>query len=277
MNSITGKFNATPAFWRVEGPKGSLYILGSLHLLPENCHWLSPAISEPLEESDFFIGEVEDLSELNKYFSEQSDPGGKCLSETHLGDYLDSNQFKQLSGLISGFGVQQDIWGYYKPWFMNIFLSTKIWGTEGYLPEFGVDSVLNSTMKANEKICFGLENPEFQLKIFDDLTLETQINLLKITIGAREYLGSLFQIIYEGWRKADLDAIYKNIIQPLMENKEYYHALFPKRHPSWGRQLNKFLQIPGDFFLAAGVNHFLGPDSVLLLLEKEGHKVTRIQ
>src|SRR5215469_3318769 len=49
---------AHPALWHVKGPEGEVYLLGSIHLLPKNIDWHTPAINEAITRSNVFVFEV---------------------------------------------------------------------------------------------------------------------------------------------------------------------------------------------------------------------------
>src|SRR5580692_150256 len=49
---------AHPALWTVRSPTATAYILGSIHLLPPNMLWRTPAINNALEASDVFVFEA---------------------------------------------------------------------------------------------------------------------------------------------------------------------------------------------------------------------------
>lgn len=269
--------HANPATWNIEGPKGNIFILGSIHFLPQNCFWLQPIIDKNLLDSVFFIGETPDYVELIDYFSKAAEPGGACNSKTPLKDLLCKEDFQALEKMMEDFGLPLEKWENYKPWFMANVLLANACAQGGFLGDYGIEAVLDPLVKNLEKPSFGLENPEIQFKIFDDLSLETQMGRLKTSIDNRENLLPSIEMLYESWRVGDLDSMYEKALKPLLDVPEFYSALIAERHPSWIRQIRRFLEIPGTHFLAAGVIHFIGPDSVLLMLERAGYTVTRIQ
>src|SRR5271163_595525 len=50
--------NATPAMWVVHGPKGTAYLLGSIHYLPKNVRWQTPEIAAAMKRADTFVFEA---------------------------------------------------------------------------------------------------------------------------------------------------------------------------------------------------------------------------
>src|SRR5271155_1467853 len=56
--AATPVIHATPAMWVVHGPKGTAYLLGSIHALPKNIEWQTPAIKAAIKKSQAFVFEV---------------------------------------------------------------------------------------------------------------------------------------------------------------------------------------------------------------------------
>lgn len=50
---------ATPAFWKAEGPAGSVYFLGSIHILPKEVVWRRPEIDQALAKSQQLVFEID--------------------------------------------------------------------------------------------------------------------------------------------------------------------------------------------------------------------------
>jgi len=49
---------ATPALWRVHNGTSTVYLFGSLHILPRGYGWTTPEIERAMSASDLFIFEV---------------------------------------------------------------------------------------------------------------------------------------------------------------------------------------------------------------------------
>src|SRR5215469_7854186 len=50
--------HATPAMWVVHGPRGTAYLLGSIHTLPKNVEWQTPAIKSAVKRANSFVFEL---------------------------------------------------------------------------------------------------------------------------------------------------------------------------------------------------------------------------
>src|SRR5438093_6421931 len=48
-----------PALWRAAGPKGSVYLFGSFHLLPADVKWRTPAVESALSQAAVVVFETD--------------------------------------------------------------------------------------------------------------------------------------------------------------------------------------------------------------------------
>src|SRR5579864_4061927 len=49
---------ANPALWRIHGGPSTIYLFGSLHILPHGYAWITPAIEAAMRASNQFVFEV---------------------------------------------------------------------------------------------------------------------------------------------------------------------------------------------------------------------------
>src|SRR5437762_12380016 len=54
----TKLMQAHPALWTVHGSKATVYLLGSIHVLPPQMQWHTPAIDKALDAADVFVFEI---------------------------------------------------------------------------------------------------------------------------------------------------------------------------------------------------------------------------
>src|SRR6185437_9468020 len=54
----TRSVQAHPALWTVHGPNGTMYLLGSIHVLPPELQWRTPQIDAALKAADIFVFEI---------------------------------------------------------------------------------------------------------------------------------------------------------------------------------------------------------------------------
>src|SRR5207302_10234810 len=49
---------AHPALWKVHGARGTAYLFGSIHVLPQNINWRTPKIDAAIRQSNVLVFEI---------------------------------------------------------------------------------------------------------------------------------------------------------------------------------------------------------------------------
>ena len=49
---------AHPALWKIQNGSNTVYLFGSLHILPEDFQWITPTLKSAMEDSKQFVFEV---------------------------------------------------------------------------------------------------------------------------------------------------------------------------------------------------------------------------
>ncbi|PON10235.1 hypothetical protein C2W62_51155, partial [Candidatus Entotheonella serta] len=57
--TLTGWVTAAPAFWKIDGPKGDVYLFGSIHLLPQGVNWRTPELDAALNAAEVVVFELD--------------------------------------------------------------------------------------------------------------------------------------------------------------------------------------------------------------------------
>ncbi len=136
-----------------------------------------------------------------------------------------------------------------------------------------------------------IEEPEDQFRVFDSFTEAEQVTMLRETLRLMEVareegsnpVGDLVQAYVEGDDEALLGQV-RGMVEEMMRgearklNERLLKVLIDKRNIGMAEAIDKRLRgAPAKSqFFAAGVAHYIGDDSVVDLLRKEGYRVSRI-
>src|SRR5579863_2741767 len=86
-----GTIAAHPALWTVRSKTATVYILGSIHLLPENLNWHTPQIDHAMESADTFYFETSLDDEGKAQVAEFVRKNGSLPAGTTLRSLLDKH------------------------------------------------------------------------------------------------------------------------------------------------------------------------------------------
>jgi uncharacterized protein len=263
-----------PALWKLADADTTIYLFGTIHLLPEGINWYAGPVAESFESSDELITEIPDTPEgqIGALMLKHGVlPAGQSLrasmTQSELGAY---------EAALAQQGLPPGVFDRYKPWFAAFALATLPLQREGFTQSNGIENQLATRTKARGKNRRGLETLEFQLSIFNRFSPAVQKRYLFEVIKAlptiREDVGKMVT----AWASGDSAALAA-LINAAEEDPAMYQALLTDRNKAWAAWIAKRMEQPGTVFVAVGAGHLGGKDSVQDVLAKAGHQTSRVQ
>ena len=256
--------------WKVSKGNNEInYLFGTIHVSDTKITTLPDVVDKALHESNQFVMEalpdVEQMLILSKmmFFSD-----GKILS-----DYIDDSIFEKTKEILSSYQLGSDAVSVMKPWAAFLMMN--------YPPDQGqpLDLVLMSLAQQNGATVSGLESLKEQGEIFNQLSLDEQVQLLTDTVCHYDIVEEDFTVMKSFYLKRDLGGLYNYAQRYSMSNEPVYKKLMKKlivdRNNSMVERMQPLLD-KGKSFIAIGAMHLTGAEGVLTLLENEGYSVSAI-
>lgn len=267
-----------PALWKTGDADTTIYLFGTVHVLPPDLAWRSARVDAALAASQavYFETDInpdaETLQTLVRQFGNY--PAGQTLR-----DRLTPEQRVALARAADELGAPMFILDTMKPWLAAMTLGEQLIRNAGYDPLSGVERTLGPIARADGKDIRKLETIEQQLLAFADLPESAQIAYLMDGVNQ---IGEETQILAElvtAWAAGDIEALDRIMIDgDFGAMPEVYDAVLVKRNAAWTAKLDALAKSePGVFFVAVGAGHLAGDDSVQIMLAAEGYEVTRIE
>jgi uncharacterized protein YbaP (TraB family) len=246
------------------------YLYGTIHILPKEKFELSNSLKRAFEASKTIAMEVDlDMSGAEKIALAQKVllPDGKTLKDFMAEqDYLQLKMYciDSLKWSESKFERSSKL----KPmFFSSILIQESMSDMASYEMEF------NKMAKKKHKNTIGLETIEFQLGLFDQLPMQTQVDMLK-----QDYKSDLksFDTLLACYLKEDLETLGVLMAAETAAYPEFNEILLVQRNKSWIAPMRAQMQKESTFF-AVGAGHLSGPEGVIALLRANGYTVTAIK
>lgn len=269
---------ARPALWKVSDADTTLYLFGTIHMLPPGATWKSTAVDEALAGSKAAYFET-DVEGDPRQQAELVRRLGLLDSSRRLSDALNPDQKSAVAAAAARVGYSLGALDGQQPWFAAVSLSDAAIREAGYSSEAGVESQLRREAEKEGKDIRFLETMERQLSALADLTQDVQIAYLAYSASDIETVGPSLARMVNAWRAGDVDGLTHLLIDEDMARlPEMQTALLTRRNAEWADQLKSLLDAePGHFFVAVGAAHFSGEDSLLAQLQRRGVASERIQ
>ena len=266
--------SAGPALWKVTDADTTIYLFGTVHVLPQGVEWYDAAISQAFEASQTIVTEIPMDAASEAQLGQLTATKGMLEKGTTLRSLLNTEQSAAYAAAMTKIGVPVEAFDQMKPWLAGLTLSILPLMQQGYDPNSGVEKVLLA--KAEGKETGALETAEFQLGIFDGMTREAQIAfMVEAATGVDEVKPMLDRMVAE-WAEGDADQLAE-VMNEGMTDPAVAEALLYNRNANWAEWIDTRMDTPGTVFIAVGAGHLAGARSVQDYLGAKGITVTRVK
>lgn len=269
--------HARPALWEVSDPDTTIYLFGTIHLLPPNYQWETPRIDQAVSSSDkLYVETIVDPAHPQELITAL-----RTLGYAHglppLADRVDPAKRPLLEAAIARTSIPRPTWDQMKTWAAAFTLLGVQYKGQGLEGEDGVEMTLRQQFASAGKPVGQLETNTQQLGFFNALPESAQKALLEGAIAKPDVFGKEFQQMLTAWANGDVNAIARVFNADLSDSPPLMDILLKQRNATWKSWLEQRLASPGVVMVAVGAGHLAGQDSVLKLLERDGYRVRRLQ
>jgi uncharacterized protein len=266
---------AEPALWQVTGGKSTVYLFGSVHLLPEGGFRVQGDLADALADAGRVCLEIDpaatdEAATATITLARAIDPEGRDLFEL-LGRDADRVRSKAEDA-----GVQLDALAMFEPWFAGLMVSVMALQSHGYDAQHGVEQVIESEALKDRKGGCGLETLDGQLGMLDGLPAELQKEILMQAIDEAGDIEDKIEPMISAWRAGDERGLERSLDEDFDGYPELADALIYERNARWAGQVEEMLQGDKDVLLVVGAMHLVGDRGLPALLEKRGFSVKRM-
>lgn len=267
---------ARPALWRMADRDTTIYLFGSIHLLPKDLSWHTPALNSAIARSQGLILETV-LDKDPRAMAALMQQIGMSPDLPPLLDRVPANKRKQAEAAAKKAGVPLAVLDRFETWAAALTLASAGLRDIGLSTEFGVEDTLRKSFSDAGKSVTGLETPAEQLGYFDTLPEATQRQFLVGVLDDQANASKEFAKMIRAWSSGDTAMIAATFDDELKASGPLADALLIKRNQRWAAWLANRMKRPGTIFVAVGAGHLAGGNSVQTLLAKRGFRVWRVQ
>jgi uncharacterized protein YbaP (TraB family) len=268
---------ASPALWKVADHDTTIYLFGTIHLLPSDLKWRSATFDKAAASSDTLVIET-DIDESNptatlgELFKLALSPGLPPLAER-----VKPEKRAALATAVAKSGIPAAALDKMETWAAAFLLLGVQFKDMGLEPGSGVETALKKQFVAGGKPVGQLETNAEQLSLFDKLSEPAQREFLEGVLDNPTEMNSEFQVMLDAWSRGDIAGVAKSFNGDMGDSPELMDALIARRNANWANWVRTRMDKPGTVMMAVGAGHLAGDKSVVKLLQKQGLKVTRVQ
>ena len=272
---LAAPVTAAPALWMVRRAHTTIYLFGTVHLLPHDTAWRSPALDKALAASDSLTIELtdDDSAHMQALVLQYGlDPGHPLADKLTPGENIALTRAAQTAGVPGGGATLQLM----RPWLAALTLAVAPLLQAGLDPAHGVDKRLQAQMLQAGKPVHGLETAAQQIRFFADMPPAVELAFLRATLRDTDRASTELTTLIDAWKAGDTATIARLENEQLRQREpRLYQRLLVQRNEAWAKKIAAMLQQPGTVFIAVGAAHLAGPDSVQAQLRKLGIEAVR--
>lgn len=266
---------ATPALWKVADEDTTIYLFGTVHVLPGGIEWYHGPIAEAFGSSDILITEIEMGPESMASIQTLVMTMGVLPEGQTLRGLLSDEQRAAYEAALTRIDLPVATFDRFEPWYGAMMMTMLPLLKQGYTTDAGVEKVLET--KADEALARGaLETVEEQLSIFDGLPSDAQVAFLMETIDGVDEIKAMLDAMVAEWAEGDAAELAR-LMNEGMTDPVLVERLLYARNARWAEWVGERLDTPGTVFVAVGAGHLAGEQSVQDKLSDLGIETTRVQ
>lgn len=265
--------NPKELIWEIKKDKATVYLFGSIPTDKKDLYPFDKTIEDAFNNSDNLV--VETIWSANK--GTNNDESKVMYPENDdIYNHISKEEKEKLDACAKEVGMDMETLKKMKP---NMVVSTIVIAQLqklGCCMDYNVDMYFQNKAKGNKKT-LEQEGSEFLGKLLDSISEKELNNVLLDNIKDLKQLGNEFNKSYEAYKVGDEKELVKLNLDPSRKYTSYYKKMITDRYIGMAEKIDGYLKTNESYFVVAGIDNFIGDDSVIKLLEKKGYTVKRLE
>jgi uncharacterized protein len=267
---------AASPVWAIRGAHNTVYLGGSIHLLPAKDAALPSAFNRAYADSAKLVMEL-DLAKIDPVAA-----GGWMLEHgalppgTTLRAVLGEERYTRVIAAATELGLSAEVLDAQAPWVVGLELADLEYVRLGLDPQQGVEEQLVQRAQTDGKPTAGLETLDEELGGLEALPPQDQLRLIDQTISDLEDSPAELQQLLSAWRSGDATRLAALLSREYRSFPALYRPLVSARNERWLPQIEQLLRGQDNCLVVVGSLHLVGEGGLLELLRKDGFTATQL-
>jgi uncharacterized protein YbaP (TraB family) len=262
--------------WKATGKGGTIYLMGSIHVMSESFYPLNPVLEAAFKDSDLLVEEVDMAQMLDPMAQMSILTHGMLPSNQSLDKVVSPATLALVQKATADLGPAAGPLMRFKPWMLAITLQGMELMKAGFDPALGLDQHFYDQAKEAGKGVQGLETVEFQISRFDAMTMEQQDRMLSETLKELTTETETVGKLGDAWKAGDVPTIERIALADLKSDPLMYQRLLVERNKNWMPKIEALFSRPGKALVVVGAAHLVGPDGLITMLKAKGYTVEQL-
>lgn len=164
--------------WKASNRQGTVYLVGSVHMLSTDYYPLAPALEQAFKDSDLLVEEADLGDMLGPATQFQLLSRGMLPAEQTIDKVVSPATYALVGKRTANLGIPIEPLARFKPWLLAMTLVALEWQRAGFQGDLGLDKHFYDRAQTDGKTVQGLETVDYQIARFDEMTMPQQEHLL---------------------------------------------------------------------------------------------------
>jgi len=265
---------AQPALWKIADKDTTIYLFGTIHILPENAGWFHGPVQQAFNSANLLVTEtmLDSPATLQKVFLDKGmRHDGKTLRES-----LSAPERKNLEKALLNLKIPVETFDQFQPWYAGLVLSLLPLKAAGYEQANGIETQIETKAAMSKVARHPLETADYQIGLFAGLPEKSQRSYLNEVVEQLPTLREDIAKLVTAWKAGQAEELAK-LLNEDESDEVMRKVLITDRNKAWAKWLKARLAEPGVVFVAVGAGHLAGRGSVQDELAKAGVRSVRVQ
>jgi uncharacterized protein YbaP (TraB family) len=260
--------------WKVDSPKATVYILGTIHMMKKEMYPLDKRIENAFGKSDAYALEF-NIDDNEKVRLDTLINDINYTGDDSIRKHISLKTYDSLREKFVGYGLPAEYMDKFKPWFLALMIESLEYQKLGLDPEYGLDKHFLRKAEGSKSI-IELESFDSQMDLFRTMSDTDQELLLIYTLKDMDDSGKNMDAMLDAWSSGDFETIARLVNDPLKEDHRLsgiYEKLFFDRNRNMTGKIVEMLSRKGTYFVAVGAGHLVGSRGIIEMLSRQGYQV----
>ena len=269
--------HADAPVWAIKGPKNTVYLAGSVHLLPASDSKLPAAFDKAYADSAALVMEI-DMDDLDPMAAQgMMLENGIFAGDETLSGVIGKARFEKLEKQVDGMGIPAEALDRFQPWMAAMTIEQLQLLKLGFDPSSGVEMQIANHAKGDHKEITGFETMQEQLGLLANMSMSDQVKFLDLTIEEMQDAQSELNDLLGAWRSGNASKLAGMLSEEYAQAPALYNTLVSDRNRKWIPEIEKLLKSDKNYMVVVGTLHIVGKNGLLDLLKADGISAKQLQ
>ncbi len=288
--AFTQDYEPAPAIWELSDEDTTIYMLGTIHLLPEGFRWRNPQLDAIIDDADVLVVETSDEDSEGALESMNPKIMNVLTSRTPTSRQLSPQSRSRWRELVAMTGMPFDYVDSIPVLVALLGFGQASLEGDPSSYEYGVETVLEREFSESDRPIESIEDfghVMYGLFRMNDAEVVSELDMQLGAWGGKSLdgfydadaevlTGDAYWAMEHAWARGEVAEDFDLGFGEGKIGEAFNEVLLTRRNAQWAAWLEDRLEQPGTVLLAVGAGHFEGPDSVLVKLQERGLRPERL-